>query len=372
MKILQVNKLYYPIIGGVEKVAQDIADGLNGKDGIEIINLVCQEKGPSVIDDVGGVKVHRAATWLTLFRMPISFDFFFLYRRLASDCDLIILHHPFPLGFLAYRIFSPHKKMIVWYHSDIVKQKILGAVLRPLTRAVLRLAGFIFVSNNNLVKYSIELPPFADRCKVIPFGLRINDFYLSDELKNQARVIADKYQKPIVLSVGRLVYYKGFEYLIKSFINVTDAVLLIIGEGPLQVELQKLIDDNNLSDRVSLISHQKDIRPYYFASQLFVLPSVANSEAFGLVQMEALACGLPVVNTNLPTGVPEVSLNGETGFTVEPKNSDALAESINKIIHDPELRSRLSATAQKRAEEVFTIDRFLETNKKYFEELTGR
>ncbi|MFA5047532.1 MAG: glycosyltransferase [Patescibacteria group bacterium] len=372
MKILQINKLYYPTIGGIEKVVQDIAEGLNGQDNIEITNLVCQEKGSRTSEEISGVKVFRAATWLMLFRMPISFDFFGLYKKLVSDCDLVILHHPFPLGFLAYRLFSPRKKVIVWYHSDIIKQKFLGSVLQPLAYSVLRLASHIFVSNNNLIKYSTQLKTLVDKCRVIPYGLKLEDFQSTDELKSQARIIADKYHQPIVLSVGRLVYYKGFEYLIRSFIDVHDAVLVIIGEGPLQAELQKIIDDNNLVNRVFLLDHQKDIRPYYFASQLFILSSVANSEAFGLVQMEAMACGLPVINTNLPTGVPEVGLDGQTGFTVEPKNSAALATSINKIIHDSVLRSRLSVAAKKRAEQVFSLGRFLETNKKYFKEVVEK
>ncbi len=369
MKILQINKLYYPVIGGVEKVVQDVAEGLNGKDNIEITNLVCQEKGARIIEEINGVRIYRAATWGMLFRMPLSFDFFKLYYKLAKENDLIILHHPFPLGFLAYAFFSPKKKMIIWYHSDIVKQKFFGLLLRPLTRLALRRAGYIFVSNNNLVKYSIELPALADKCRVIPFGLKMETFSLSDQLKNQVSDITNKYPKSIVLAVGRLVYYKGFEYLIRSFIEVPNAILLVIGEGPLQKELQKIIDDNNLGQRVFLLSHQKDLIPYYHACDLFVLPSVANSEAFGIVQIEAMACGKPVINTNLPTGVPEVSLDGETGFTVEPKNSKALAIAINKIISDSDLKLRFSQSAKKRAEEVFSLDKFLETNKKYFEEI---
>lgn len=366
MKILQVNKLYYPVIGGVEKVAQDIAEGLNGKDNLKITTLVCQKKGKRQKDIVNGAEIYRAASFGSLFRMPISIDFFRLYKKLANDCDLILLHHPFPLSFLAYIIFSPKKKLIIWYHSDIVKQKFLGFLLKPFLRRVLRSAKLILVSNNNLIKFSPELKLYRDKCRVIPFGINIEQFRMTEELRAESEKIIDQYQKPIILSVGRLVYYKGFEYLIRACKGLDDIMLLIIGDGPLKEHLQGLINEYNLGDRVKIIGHVPDLKPYYYASKIFVLPSVANSEAFGLVQIEALACGKPVINTNLPTGVPEVSLDKQTGITVEPKNSGQLAVAINEILQNNDIYDNFSANAISRARENFSMDNFLATNKEYF------
>ena len=351
-------------------MVKDLADGLNGKDGIEMEVLACQSKGKGAKENINGIKVYRASSLGTLLRMPISFEFFVMYRKLAKEADLIILHHPFPLSFLAYALFAK-KKMIVWYHSDIVKQKLAGFIIEPLIKYAFKKADSIFVSNKNMILKSKLLNPLASKCKIIPYGINIPDYELPPKIEEESGKIKNKYGAPIVLSVGRLVYYKGFEYLIDSMKKV-NARLLIIGNGPFKEKLDKQIKDGQLENKVSIIDPVKDLIPYYHACDLFVLPSVANSEAFGIVQIEAMACGKPVINTNLPTGVPEVSLDGETGFTVEPKNSKALATAINKIISDSDLKLRFSQSAKKRAEEFFSLEKFLETNKRYFEEILNK
>lgn len=367
MKILQINKFYSPWIGGIENVVKDLAQGLNDKNGIEMEILACQKKGKGIIEFIDGIKVYRAASWGTLFRMPISLEFFSLYRKLIRAADLIVLHHPFPLSFLAYTIFTK-KKMIVWYHSDIIKQKLAGFLIAPFINYVLKKADSIFVSNKTIILQSKFLRPLSSKCRIIPYGINVSEYELTPKVEKESIQIRNKYGTPLILSVGRLVYYKGFEYLVESFKKI-NAHLLIIGDGPLKENLEEQLKVNNLKKKVSIIDPVEDLVPYYYACDVFVLSSVANSEMFGLVQIEAMACGKPVINTNLPTGVPEVSLNNETGFTVEPKNSEALSSAINKIIFDSELKLKFSQSARKRAEEFFSREKFLESNKKYFEEV---
>ncbi len=366
MKILQVNKYYYPVIGGVEKVVKDLADGLAGRDDIEMEVLVCQKSGKMAIDEINGIKIFRASSLGIVMRMPISLDFFKLYKKLEKENDLVILHHPFPLGFLAYILFSRNKKMVVWYHSDIIRQKITGFLISPLINLTLKRVRYIFTSSDNMIKNSPYLRKFSHKCLAIPYGIEASSLEFTELIKSQAQEIVKKYQRPIVLSVGRLVYYKGFEYLIKSFKSVDDAILLIIGEGPLKEELNKLILDLGLREKVFILDHVSDLKPYYAACKIFALPSVANSEAFGLVQMEAMAYSKPVINTNLPTSVPEVSVDMETGLTVEPKNAQALAEAINRLLNDSELYERLSKNAKIKVEDKFLMAKFLDSHKDVF------
>src|SRR5205814_5952563 len=127
----------------------------------------------------------------------------------------------------------------------------------------------------------------------------------------------------------------GFEYLIEALTSVKGK-LLLVGTGPLLEELAALAAARGVADRVVFLGEiqNEDVTPYYHASDVFVLPSIARSEAFGIVQIEAMAAGKPVVNTDLDSGVPFVSQHDLTGLTVPPKNSAALANALNRILDD--------------------------------------
>ena len=368
MKILEINKFYYPKIGGVEKVVQDIAEGLNNQGGFKIDVLACVPAGKGSESLINGVRVVLASAIATIFSMPISFDFLKKYKKTVNDYDLIFLHYPFPLGFLAYALFSPRKKMVLWYHSDIVKQKFLGFLLKPLHNFVLSKAEKVFVASNALKKYSLPLIKYNNKCVVIPFGIDLEKLKITEEIKNEANDIRKKYGAPLILAVGRYVYYKGFEYLIEAAKNV-EAKFLIIGDGPLKKKYEELIKNYNLEKKVFLLASVKNLVPYYYACDVFVLPSVAISEAFGLVQAEAMAVGKPVINTGLKSGVPEVSIDSETGVTVPPADSKKLAEAINRLISNKELREKYGQAAKKRAEEIFSKEKFISQLKKEIENL---
>ena len=158
-----------------------------------------------------------------------------------------------------------------------------------------------------------------------------------------------------MLAVGRLIYYKGFEYLVRAM-NGVDGHLVVIGQGPLAGELRALADSTGVGDRVTLLGEVASVVPYYHAADVFVLPSIARSEAFGLVQLEAMAAGTPVVNTDLDSGVPYVSPDGVTGLTVPPRDADSLARAINRLLDDRQLARALGERGQMRVREHFTVD----------------
>ena len=151
--------------------------------------------------------------------------------------------------------------------------------------------------------------------------------------------IQDKFKNKIVLFVGRLIYYKGLEYLIKSIPQI-NAHFILIGGGPLKNTLKQMTKDLKVENKITFFESmdEDELISYYYACDLFVLPSIANSEAFGIVQLEAMTCGKPVVSTNLPTCVPFVNLHQKTGIVVLPKNSDALAQAINTLLEREDLR----------------------------------
>jgi rhamnosyl/mannosyltransferase len=360
MKILQINKLYYPVIGGIETVVKNIAEGLNNNNNISIDILACENKGVRKEELINGIKVYKSASIGKALGMPLSIDFFKLFFKIKNDYDLFIIHYPFPLASILTP-FIPKEKLIIYYHCDIIRQKIFRIPFLPFINFSLKRAKKIIVSGKNIINSSSLLKKYADKCEVIPFGINV-DFI--DEDYVEAKKIKSKYlPSKIILSIGRLVYYKGFEYAIKSMVSV-EAKLLIIGEGPELEKLNNLIIDLKIEDKVYIISPQPRLAPFLLASDIFLFPSTERSEAFGLVQIEAMAAGLPIINTYLNTAVEEVSLNEITGLTIKPKNTNAISEAINKLLNNEPIIIKYGENSKKRYQEFFTKEIFLNKLKK--------
>jgi rhamnosyl/mannosyltransferase len=354
MKVLQVSKLYFPHIGGVEKVVQDIAEGLANK--VDMNALVCQPKGKGKSEIINGVRVIRAGSVGIYFSMPVSLSFPFMLKKIGKKFDILHFHMPFPLADLSYFWARPQGKVVVWWHSDIVKQKNLLRVYKPFMMRFLNKAHKIIVATPRHIESSPFLKNFRDKCVVIPFGIDLTRFRLNDKNREKIMSIRDMYGSKIILFVGRLIYYKGVEYLIEAMKKV-DAKLLLVGEGHLKESLISLADKIGIRDKIVFMGRidDEDLIHYYHACSIFVLPSIANSEAFGIVQLEAMACGKPVINTELPTGVPWVSVHGETGITVPPRDSSALADALNVLLNNADLCAKYGQNARKRVEEEFTM-----------------
>ena len=148
-------------------------------------------------------------------------------------------------------------------------------------------------------------------------------------------------------------------YGIKAMKTVENAVYLIGGTGPLKSEFEKYIKENLLQDKVILLGRVEDcdLDSYYKACDIYLFPSIMQSEAFGIVQLEAMKYEKPVINTNLGTGVNYVSIDKETGLTVEPENVEQLTNAINKLLNNDELRLQYGRNARQRVDELFSISK---------------
>lgn len=361
-KILQINKFYYPKIGGIERIVQQIAEGLNKESGFQIDVLCCDKK--EELEEVNGVRVWRTKILAKVFGMPISFDFFKTFKKIRNNYQILDFHQPFPLADLALFLFPTKAKIVVHYHSDIVRQRIVEIFVKPFIFNTLKKAKKIVVSNPNLIETSPILKRFQKKCVVVPFGVDISKFQNIDS--SRVEEIKKKYSK-FVLFVGRLSYYKGVEYLIKA-IQKIPVNLVIIGEGPKRGKLERLVKKLKLKDKVFFLPFQreKNLKHFYHACFLFVLPSVYRSEAFGIVLIEAMACKKPVISTELGTGTSWVNQNNVTGFVVEPKNVEQLTRAIKKIINDIEIYQRFSENAFLRAREIFDEKKMLDKIKKVY------
>lgn len=353
LRVLHLGKYYPPYRGGMESHLQGLCEEL--KSLVDLKVIVANSGQRTTSDQIADVKVTRVGKLFDLQAAPVCPD---LVRQIhRAKAYIVHIHWPNPTAVLAY-LLSGHKgRLIITYHSDIVRQRMLANAFMPVLRRALKRAAAIIVTSPNYIDGSDVLPEFRSRCRVIPLGVSVDYF---DECDPAAvKKIRARYGPRIVLGVGRLVYYKGFEYLIRAMEQV-NGHLLLIGRGPLREILEQLALDLKVSERVTFLSEVEDVRPYYHAADVFALSSVMRSEAFGIVQLEAMACAKPVVNTNLNSGVTFVSPDRVSGFTVPPADATALGQALNQILDQPLLRTELGNQARQRVTHNFTINQMVQ------------
>jgi rhamnosyl/mannosyltransferase len=351
LRVLQVGKFYPPYRGGIESHLQALCHELKRYVQVEV--LVASESRRLMEGEIDGVRVKRLARLFSIGETPVC-------PRLAHEirvsmASVVHLHLPNPPACLGYLLSGHSGPLVITWHSDIVRQKLMAAMLAPIHNIVIRRAGVLIASSPNYLASSTVLTRNHDRCRVIPFGIQADSFRVRDG--ETIAKIRKRYGRRIVLAVGRMVYYKGFEYLIRAM-KAIRGHLLIVGDGPLRMKLEHLAVASGVSERVTFLGRvaQEEMVGYYHAADVFVLPSIARSEAFGMVQLEAMSCGKPVVNTSLPTGVPYVSLDSVTGLTVPPADEEALATAVMRLLDDPYLRAKFGAAAMRRAREDFNVE----------------
>jgi len=350
LKILQVGKYYPPHMGGIETHLQALCGEIRKH--VDLRVLVSSDNAQHSDEVLDGVRISRLPTRLTIASTPLCPAMVGAIRRSASD--IIHLHLPNPGAVLAYLASRPPGRLVITYHSDTVRQKVLGALFDPYLHMALRRSVAIIATSPQYRRTSPVLARYLDRCQVIPYGIALEQFERAEA--NEVRAIRQKYGERLILSVGRLVYYKGFEYLVRAMQN-TRGKLIIIGDGPLRGKLQALAAELGVADKVVFAGEIQNERvtPYYHAADVFALASIARSEAFGIVQIEAMAAGLPVVNTRLDSGVPFVSLHDQTGLTVPPADPEALAQALNTILDNAQLRESFGRASILRARQEFSL-----------------
>lgn len=347
--VLQVGKFYPPDEGGMETHLEGLCRHMSAHAQVEVLVSARGRRTTREVRD--GVSLTRAGTVATVRSAPLGPDLWRVMR--TTTADVIHLHHPNPSAFLSYLLSGHRGHLIVTYHSDVVQQRLLNVVYEPIVRAVLRRADAIIVSSQEYMDSSPMLGRYRDRCEVIPMAIEPERFATADPTAVAA--IRRAYGDRIVLAVGRLVYYKGLEYLVRAMREVRGHAL-IIGQGPMRETLVAQAEAAGVTDRVTLLGHVPDPAPYYHAAKVFALPSHLRSEAFGIVQLEAMAAGLPVVNTRIPSGVPGVSLDTVTGITVPPGDPGALAAAINGLLDDPARSARLGEAGRRRVAEYYSLE----------------
>ncbi len=354
-QILHAYKTYHPETqGGVPTAIAALCAACPSMDSTV---LTCGKSGAG---DVDGTWVIRARAFGQLFSLPFSPSWPFHFWHAAPQADLVVVHTPFPIADAAVALqFPEHVGLVVHWHSDIVSQRRLGALLAPFTKMLLNRADAIIVSNPSLAE-SAALAGYREKLAIIPFGVDIMDWGAPLDAAQATRQATLRAHFPrMIAAVGRLVPYKGFSTLIEAMRGV-DAQLMIVGEGPQRPMLERQILESGLSGRVQLCGRvpSAELRAILRSADIFTLPSVLPSETFGIAQLEAMACGLPVVNTALPTGVPWVARHHQEALTVPPGDAPALAAALKQLLDEPALARQLGDAGRARAQTVFSRAQF--------------
>jgi glycosyltransferase involved in cell wall biosynthesis len=364
LRVLHVGKFYPPHMGGMETHLRTLCAGL--KNSVDLKVIVANDTRWTEQSAVEGVDVTRLGTLLSLSSTPICP--LIAQKIRETRADLVHIHLPNPWAVLGYLLSGHRGPLVVTWHSDVIRQRILGRAFEVFARRFIRRCQAIIATSNNYVQTSPTLSKHLARCIVIPFGISIEELWRRD--LNAISRIRERYGPKIVLSAGRLVYYKGLEYLIRAM-KLVNATLLIVGDGPLRHQLEQEAKANFVGDRVHFLGSVEDLIPFYHACDIFALPSIARSEAFGIVQLEAMACGKPVINTHIPSGVPFVSPDGETGITVPPRNTQQMANALNLLLQDSELRLKYGKAALDRVRAEFTVETMVRRTLQTYEEVAG-
>lgn len=356
LKVLCFGRLYGASYGGMERHVESLIAGLAGK--VRFVDLVPSRHGPPRQHRIGESVVYEVRGFSLGSNAPLSPSMPWRARQLHREWkfDLAHLHFPDPMSHAAALALPRALPLVISWHSDIIRQKQLARLYRPFLDHILRRASAIVVGTPEHFRSSQVLPGAGVEHKVaqVPYGV---DFSRFARPSAHAVEIRRRYGERIVFALGRHVYYKGFEFLIEAMAGIADARLLLGGEGPLTAELRRRAEARGVADRVVFLGRVPDeqLADFYFACDAFCMPSVEPAEAFGLVQVEAMACGRPVVCCELHNGVTYVNRHEVTGLVVPPRDPAALAAALLRLLGDAALRQRLGEAASARVRKEFSL-----------------
>lgn len=357
--IVHLGKYYSPDSGGIESVTKCLAEGA-ARHGHEVSVIVFEKSRALPVDSINGVRVRRSPISRVYSSQPLGLQYFFDCLRFARRADIIHLHYPNILAMLCLFFIPLRVKVLLHWHSDVLNKGIFGYLVRPLEFLLLLRSNVIVATSQVYADASRSLSSFKEKIKIVPIGVKrqgngTSRAVIPTELASKIR------GRRIVLSVGRLVPYKGFDVLIDAMAQIDEScIAVIVGDGPLFEKLRRIVDGRGLGDRVLLLGKVdgQTLQSLFENAFVFCLPSLYRAEAFGVVLVEAMSCGVPVIASDIPgSGVTWVNQHGVTGFNFPVGDASALASCCEMVIASNSLRNFLSQEAHRRFLEEFTEER---------------
>ena len=357
MKLMHLTKYYWPDNGGGVAAAMDmIVHAFKkysaGHENFEQEIICCwQENGKPYKEEVyNDIKVNRCKSLFEFASTQFSPQFLSAVNKKTKDADIVIHNFPYPFVDLAILLGKVHGKIIVWWHCDYetLKGKILAKLYAPLVNNTLKKADAIVVSAQGNIDGSNSLKQYKDKCHIIPFAV---DESVENAGKEyfEKRLHQDSTDDVVhILFIGRFVWYKGISVLLEAYsrLNQNKYSLTLVGTGSLLKEMEDLAKNLKIKN-IQFTGSVSDEEKYNWIKwcDFLVLPSVSKAEAFAIVQIEAMAYGKPVINTLLPSGVPDVCPNDIAGITVKPNDSEELYMAIKRLGENMQLREQYGKNA---------------------------
>ena len=353
MKVLQLSKFYPPAHGGIEAVARDLSAGLVAQ-GVQVEVLCAHHKLRHVEErDALGVRITRVASFGLFLSTSMAPLLPWLLRRRQQQSDrapdIIHVHMPDPLAALAVWFARPQARVVLHWHSDVVRQRLSMALYRPLQRWLLARADAVIATSPAYAQSSPVLRDWLYKVVVIPLGAPQPQPTTPQAVAGVRRRYGDR---RMVLALGRMTYYKGYEVLIDAAALLPPEVVVVVGgAGDRLAHYRQLAAQRGLAERVRFVGRlpAHRVEAYFAAAEVFVQASTVRAEAFGVAVLEAMARGTPVVSTQIEgSGLPWLNQHGVTGLKVPPGQAPALAQAIQTLLDDAALRQRLGAAGQAR------------------------
>lgn len=357
MHILHISKYAYPERGGIETFVRDLAVEQTRQG--HTVSILCHRATPlrpTTTRQVDNVTITRSGVICNALFTPLSPLFpLHLHREIAARPPQVI-HYHLPNPLVLHSHFLPANiPLIVHWHADVKGSSnkminVLYPAYQLFEQRCLRRASSVIVSSQPYLETSQPLNGWKDKCSVVPLGLDLARYPREASPCSQP--------KPLILSVGRFTFYKGFEHLVRAASLVPDAEFIIAGDGPERSKVQKQIDESDLSHRVHLpgLVSDSELHGLFQQASLFCLPSIDRGEAFGITLLEAMRYSLPLISTAIEgSGTGWVNQNGITGIVVPPASPESIAQAIKDILQSPTKASRYGSAALSRLKTEFTI-----------------
>lgn len=357
-KILQIGKYSPNIFGGIETMIETIID--NCPQSVKNTLICFGNKNKNIYKKNQRILISKES--FKLFSQPFGIKYLLDIKREIHNHNIVHLHLPNIFASLIVLLFKKKDtKIIVHWHSDILGKKILYPLVKIIETKILKISTYIICTSKDYAFTSKTLIRYTPKIKIIPIGISTKKISFKPKVKNKIhKIISNNQGKKIILTTGRLVGYKGFEYLIESF-NFLDnkKILIIVGDGPDKSQLlRKSLNFNN----IYLLSNLKkeELEYIYEKADLFCLPSISRAEAFGIVLIEAMKYGLPLITTNVEgSGMNSINKNNYNGLVVKKENSKELSRAINIICNSKRIQKKFSSNSKILFNKYFTDKKFI-------------
>jgi len=365
MKVMHIGKYSPPSRGGIESFTFALAKQQT-LDGHHVC-LLCHRNNSLVTKrrQIDGLRITEVGTFCKTAFSPISPMFGAKLRQEIRENMPDVIHVHLPNPAVVFTPLIPRDiPLVVHWHADVhgspsTVLKLAYPAYKTFEQHLLSKAKCIIATSPPYLRASRSLRKWRDKCHVVPLGI----------VPGKADTEPQPPSQPTILSVGRFTYYKGFEHLVRAAELVPMASFVIAGNGPLHQETITLVNKMGLQDRITLPGEVTDrqLAALFAKSALFCLPSLDRGEAFGMVLLEAMNYGKPLISTSIPgSGTSWVNKNGVTGIVVPPKDPHNLAKAINFLLKKPELLQKYGRAARQRLLSNFTISNTSESIDKIY------